>query len=547
MRLSGGHDDTPFTCSGKGSGEFRLRRPGPGRATHLVVQPSDPDTSVSVLLSRSALGSAPAWIPATAVTAGTSTVVVAPGDVTRVRIETGRAQRWSAGVLKADDLPVLEADGASDVGGGLFRHSLGPVHTAVSCEQPLRLMFFQLCDCEADCENERHRAPTQIAAFEPTTCGLIQLPEMSGIVAVHTVSGWSVVPRDQATTGDLSALVRAEVARLLPGLVAEQLAALGVKGTPAARASAAYCSGRGPMTCRRGIGTHSRPPTTSRTSSPRPPLTTWPVLEPRAAATAGSPPKRLEKATRLLGEAGQKDQSKAVFAAIGRGREALARLDALRNGRPVPLEFLTRADLTAPPKPERTVHTAERFVWKGQGEADFSVDRPFPHRTLPAELKVGSRGSIHLVMMERTDAVVVEHDTQKYWSGATDFLTVPPEITHFKIDQGKASWLLRAVDPARYPLLEDKTRGEERQIFRHRLGGVRVTVQCLNGLTIKFHEICDCARTCGRTEHRKTTYVKTFFGEAHNHCYLPKAEGLLVIEGSGRWSLDVSPPAGSAR
>ena len=244
MRLSGGHDDTPFTCSGKGSGEFRLRRPGPGRTTHLVVQPSDPDTSVSVLLSRSALGSAPAWIPATAVTAGTSTVVVAPSDVTRVRIETGRAQRWSAGVLKADDLPVLEADGASDVGGGLFRHSLGPVHTAVSCEQPLRLMFFQLCDCEADCEadceNERHRAPTQIAAFEPTTCGLIQLPEMSGIVAVHTVSGWSVVPRDQATTGDLSALVRAEVARLLPGLVAEQLAALGVKGTPAARASAAY-------------------------------------------------------------------------------------------------------------------------------------------------------------------------------------------------------------------------------------------------------------------------------------------------------------------
>lgn len=134
MRHSGTDTDTPFTCSGKGSGEFRLRRPRPGHTTHLLVQTTDPATALAVLFSR---GTAPArtsaWFPAKGVTAGESVVAVAPADVTRVKIETGRAQRWSARVLDPEALPALEAGGASGVGGVLLRHSLGPVHAAVAC------------------------------------------------------------------------------------------------------------------------------------------------------------------------------------------------------------------------------------------------------------------------------------------------------------------------------------------------------------------------------------------------------------------------------
>jgi hypothetical protein len=499
------------------------------------------------------------------VTVGDLLVVVAPADVMGVRIEGDRAQRWSARVLDVEDLPVLEADGTRGVGGGLFRHGLGPVHAAVSCDQPLRLTFFQLCDCEGSCESERHRAPMQIAAIEPTTSCFIQFPEAPGVMAVETAASWSIIATKDASAGmasepgaqpaptadvpaDIPALVRAEVARLLPGLVAEQLAALGVTASAARDAAADQPASRRDKVApwlreaREAVDDFENQLATIDVGDGGDATSTELGRYHWIATHA------LEKANRILDEAGRRDQSKAVFAEIGRGREALVRLDALRRGRPVPLEILTQEELAGPPKPDSAVHTAERFAWKGQGGADFYLDRPFPHRTVLLEVEVGGSRWVDLVMMERTDAVVAERSRQTHWSNGIELVAAAPEITHVKItDAESVPWSVRSVDPQAYPFLEDMTRGEGRRVFRHQLGAVDVTVQCLQGVILTFYELCDCTKSCNKPEHLDGESVAAFSGEARDHCRLPKKQGLLAIEGSGRWSLDITPKASSAR
>jgi len=250
----------------------------------------------------------------------------------------------------------------------------------------------------------------------------------------------------------------------------------------------------------------------------------------------------LVKAARILDEAGETDESKAVYAAVGRGRDALVRLDAVRNGRPVPLEVLTAEELAGPPRPERDPHVAERFAWEGHDDGDFSLDRPVPHRTVLLRAQSSDRRPLLIKMMERTEQTVREVDHHRVLFAMSEVVAVPPEVTHLKLAEVLGQdWVVRLLDLDELPVLEDMTRAERGGIYHHTLGDVRVTVQCLDSTGLLFYQLCDCASHCDKREHKQARIVAATSGEARTEVVLPKESGVLEVSTRNAWSIDIAP------
>ncbi|MBS2539303.1 hypothetical protein KGQ20_41815 [Catenulispora sp. NF23] len=335
------------------------------------------------------------------------------------------------------------------------------------------------------------------------------------------------------------------VAEQLPGLVAEQLAAMGI-GAPTVR-EAVPGSEHGTSSwireaCEAFADYENQ--FLSFEFDPEGPATSSTMRRYHWIATEA-----LAKASRMLDEADETDESEAVYAVIGRGRGALVRLDAVRSGRPVPLEILTAEELEGPPKPERGPHTAERFAWQGVGSADFSFDRPFPQRTTLL-LCDGSdyKGEVFIKLMERTEQTVRQVEAHRVEEGLSEVVVVPPEVTHLKVeDYSDVGWTARLIEIYKLPALEDMTRADCGGVYHHTLGDVRATIQCLDSITISFYQFCDCASHCDVSGHRKARIVATIDGEARAEIVLPQESGVLEVSTEDAWSLDLVPEPSAAR
>jgi hypothetical protein len=253
-----------------------------------------------------------------------------------------------------------------------------------------------------------------------------------------------------------------------------------------------------------------------------------------------------DRAARLLADAGRRNKSKDVYSAIGRGREALIRLGALRDGRPVPLELLTPQELSGAPHHKLTAYTGERFHWSGKGSADFFLDRPVPHRPVLFQL-VARAGAVYVRLMERTERQVTQHFESFVYK--TPLLGIAgPDITHVKIVRTSArKWVFELLDLDRLSPLEDMTRGTGGANFRHEAGAVPVIAQCEQRTTIRFYAACDCASHCEKGVHLQPTTVRQFTGEGRAEITLPRDRGIIEIDTTGRWSIDFAPQPSGAR
>lgn len=315
------------------------------------------------------------------------------------------------------------------------------------------------------------------------------------------------------------------VARLLPGIVAEQLAAMNSEQVEdavppgAARTADWYLDASNAIADFENQLAHIEfsPEGRGVTSDMR--RYHWIAVDSRDRAVA------------ILADAGRRDKSKDVYAAVGRGREALIRLRALLEGRPVPLQLLSPEELRTPYDAAQSPHTDERFHWKGKGTLEFPLDRLHADRRVLIEAVYGQSFG-HLREMVRTQDVI--RQVGKRFITETPLVqVVQPEVTHLKFDGDASSeWSVRIVDPEQLPDLLDLTRGVGHGLYRHRLGHTKVFLQSLGEIVVTFYP-ADLT-----PEH-----LANFDGETRTTIELPKAEGVLWIQTKGSWSIELAPPS----
>jgi hypothetical protein len=314
------------------------------------------------------------------------------------------------------------------------------------------------------------------------------------------------------------------VARLLPGIVAEQLAAMNGEQVEdavppgAARTADWYLDANAAIADFENQLAHIEfsPEGRGVTSDMR--RYHWIAIDSRDRAVA------------ILANAGRRDKSKDVYAALGRGREALIRLRALLEGRPIPLQLLSPEELRTPYDAAQSPHTDERFHWKGKGTLEFPIDRPRAERRALIESVYG-KGSGMLREMVRTQDVIRQVD-RAYVSETPHVQVVQPEVTHLKFDGAADSeWSVRVVDPEQLPELLDLTRGVGHGLYRHRLGHTKVFLQSLKEILVIFYP-------ADLTPER----LADFDGETRTTIELPKAEGVLWVKTKGSWSIELASP-----
>jgi hypothetical protein len=313
------------------------------------------------------------------------------------------------------------------------------------------------------------------------------------------------------------------VARLLPGIVAEQLAAMNggqiEDAVPprSARTADWYLDANDAIADFENQLAHIEfsPEGRGVTSDMR--RYHWIAIESRDRAVA------------ILADAGRRDKSKDVYAAVGRGREALIRLRALLEGRPVPLQLLTPEELRTPYDAAQSPHTDERFHGQGKGTLEFPLDRPRADRPVLIET-VYRKGAGYLTSKVRTEDVILQIE-ETHIDDSPRVRVVQPEVTHLRFDgQATSQWSVRIVDPEQLPDLLDLTRGVGHGLYRHRLGQTRVYLQSLDRILVTFYPAdLTPVRLAG------------FSGETRTTIELPKAEGVLWIRTKGRWSIELAP------
>lgn len=284
------------------------------------------------------------------------------------------------------------------------------------------------------------------------------------------------------------------VARLLPGIVAEQLAALNPRPQPVWD----DVPGR-PTAAQPAVGPRDRVPDWYREAGAAAAdyanELAHVTFDPEARGVT-SDMRRLhwtavdarDQAMRILSEVGRRDKSKDVYTAIGRGREALIRLRAVSAGQPIPLQLLTPKELSGQPDVSHSPHTGERFVWKGTGTSEFLFDRP--ERGKPTMLEVVAQQSgIELRHMRRTLESIRQVSSDIVSSNRPTLVIVEPETTHLKCDAcfGPTSWTVRVLHPERLPPLQDTATGKGRAVYWYVGGRRRVILQSLQRILLTFY------------------------------------------------------------
>lgn len=248
-----------------------------------------------------------------------------------------------------------------------------------------------------------------------------------------------------------------------------------------------------------------------------------------------------DRAEHWLGRTGEKDRARQIHTAVGEGRKALIRLDALRRGRPVPLAHLDQAELAGFVDAAAAPYTEDRFRWEGRAAGEFLLDRPVPGRPVLVEVRRKSgKTTMRVIQNEKTDRTVRQVEAD--FMGTDDLshhLMVKPETTHLALDGG-TPWTVTVVDVQQVPKTGVPLSGRGGAVFRHR-GRSKVTVQGTGSAAFRFYPDCKCGGDgCKVYDHIAGTPIATFNGPFRQDLTLPGGRGTIVMRAQAGvlWSLD---------
>ncbi|WP_033352390.1 hypothetical protein [Kitasatospora aureofaciens] len=128
------------------------------------------------------------------------------------------------------------------------------------------------------------------------------------------------------------------------------------------------------------------------------------------------------------------DRFRRVLAAVGTGRAALLRLEAMLAGRPVPLELITPEELAKAEWEHRPGLTSDRYYYEGRGPAEILVDRPEPGQPTLLDITVEGDDYKHLSLITRTEGTTT---AERFFSDPAPYRgreLVAVERTHVRIE-----------------------------------------------------------------------------------------------------------------
>jgi len=237
---------------------------------------------------------------------------------------------------------------------------------------------------------------------------------------------------------------------------------------------------------------------------------------------------------------------KRVLAALGRGRAAVIRFEALRAGRPVPLELITRDELSAGQPERHRNSTEERFLFQGTGDGEFLLDLPEPGTPAILDVTVRGDGNFQLDYVRRTVAGSSRHRKVDAWQGEyRGREIVGPDVTHLAITAaGQNTWSIRVLPLSTARPLLTTARGHGNEVLHCDLAESGVlTVQLLRNQRTSLtyldeSRLRDLAWDQYPLMGRRlvSTRDSEFRSEEWIH-----GPGLLLLEARGDWALDLRP------
>ncbi|MEY9871176.1 hypothetical protein ABH931_000641 [Streptacidiphilus sp. MAP12-33] len=249
-------------------------------------------------------------------------------------------------------------------------------------------------------------------------------------------------------------------------------------------------------------------------------------------------------ATELAGATEQR--AGLVREAVGRGRAALIRFEAVRSGRPVPLELVSRDELRGTRTERFRNITDERFLYRGRGRGEFLLDPP--EAGAPALLDVTFRGEgpFKLEHVRRTAAGSARRARVDIWRGAYQGTQlVGPDVTHLAVDcAGEDEWSVRVLPLTQARPLTTTARGRGPEVLRcEQTGHGLLTVQLLRSGhgSVQFVEDRILRRTGWGLDLLVGDLLFTTTNSEHREEKWVYGSGLLLVEADGHWALDLSP------
>lgn len=237
----------------------------------------------------------------------------------------------------------------------------------------------------------------------------------------------------------------------------------------------------------------------------------------------------------------------AALAALQDGRRALIRLDARRNGRPVPIDALPALDTATP------VHvptgTGERFltVGEGPGESEILIDRPEPGRPAIIEVMNSGEGNTVVTPVIRT---ADRFETLEFIVNAINDYRgrhlVPPEVTHLKIEtRWNQTWAVRVHPLSAAKPLERECHGVGHEVLTYTGGPALLTVQVRSNES--WMVLFDCG-VCGDGDMRRCRHSDappSAYGldDGQTTLGLPGPGRIRILLENGSWSLHVAERA----
>ena len=242
----------------------------------------------------------------------------------------------------------------------------------------------------------------------------------------------------------------------------------------------------------------------------------------------------------------------------------MIRLDARRNGRPVPIDALPPT--AGPGRPHALTGTGERHVSTGfdDGKTEVLIDRPEPGCPALVEADVTGEGYFYLETVTRTEdqtdsdpliSVIDEYHGRRY---------LPADATHLRVttDNGRNDhrWSTRVVPLSAATALAPEHRGHGDEVLRYNGGPALLTVQFQTDENWEVRYVCQCLRSWFDCDCRQPAWPENTLGNEADNVFglgderrtlrLPRP-GFLVIQensGGGSWYLttqpvDVPPPS----
>ncbi|MGI5341616.1 hypothetical protein ACQEVS_31545 [Streptomyces sp. CA-181903] len=258
--------------------------------------------------------------------------------------------------------------------------------------------------------------------------------------------------------------------------------------------------------------------------------------------------KEYQAALEAYGRASAARTESDALTALRDGRAAVIRLDARREGRPVPIDALPPAPV--PGRPRVLTGTGERHVATGSGggRTEVLIDRPEPGRPALVEVDVTGGGNFELKTVTRTEELVRTGQSLIWTSGEyRGRYYLPADVTHLRVttDNSRRNhrWSTRVLPLSAATVLATEHRGHGDEVLRYNGGPALAIVQIQTDAYWSVDYVCQCLQPWYGCGCRSPTWpvntpgdgAVSGSGEGRRTLRLPRP-GFLVIHG-GPWYL----------